>query len=101
MDGLSLVRVGRAGARRRCAASGQCQCQDHNDRTGRSLPWTTMSPSCFCLSLRTWSATSPFRTVELLQVGFVRVDETTYFGMALNLSANSPSLEGQAAANPS
>src|SRR2546422_9588804 len=45
--------------------------------------------------------TSPFSTVELFQVGFVRVVDTTYFGIELNLSANSPSLDGQAAANPS
>ena len=33
--------------------------------------------------------------------GSVRVEETTYFGMVLNLSANSPSREGQASAKPS
>ena len=37
----------------------------------------------------------------LFHSGFSSVDETTYFGMALNLSANSPSRYGQASAKPS
>src|SRR6266536_2393789 len=60
-----------------------------------------MSPSCSCFSFATSSATSPFSTVELFHSGASRVEETTYLGMALNLSANSPSLDGQASAKPS
>ncbi len=37
----------------------------------------------------------------LVQVGSVSVVETTTFSMPLNLSANSPSRSGQAAAKPS
>ena len=40
-------------------------------------------------------------TWELFQAGSVSVVETTYFGMVLNRSANSPSRSGQASANPS
>ncbi len=40
-------------------------------------------------------------TVELFHSGFSSVEETTYFGMVLNLSANSPSRDGHAAAKPS
>src|SRR5438309_961730 len=69
--------------------------------TRRALPWTTMSPSCSCFSFAISSATSPFSTVELFQSGSCRVDETTYLGMVLNLSANSPSLDGHASAKPS
>src|SRR3954453_14834685 len=59
-----------------------------------------MSPSCSALSFVTSSSRSPFRTVALFHSGSVRVEETTYFGMALNLSANSSSRDGQASANP-
>src|SRR6266511_4776268 len=69
--------------------------------TSRALPWTTTSPSCSCFSFATSSATSPLNTVELLQSGSSSVEETTYLGMVLNLSANSPSLDGQAFAKPS
>ena len=51
-----------------------------------------MSPSCSCFSFATSSATSPFSTVVLFHSGLSSVEETTYFGMLLNLSANSPSL---------
>ena len=60
-----------------------------------------MSPSLLLLQLRDLLATSPFSTVELFHSGSSRVEETTYLGMVLNLSANSPSLDGQAAAKPS
>ena len=40
-------------------------------------------------------------TVELVHSGSESVDETTYLGMALNLSANSPSRDGHASAKPS
>src|SRR3954453_550819 len=60
-----------------------------------------MSPSASSLSLRTASTTSPESTVVFVQDGFDNVDETTYFGIVLNLSANSPSRSGQAAAKPS
>src|SRR5439155_207459 len=69
--------------------------------TSCALPWTTMSPSCSSFSFATSSATSPLSTVELFHSGSCRVEETTYLGMVLNLSANSPSLDGQAAAKPS
>src|SRR5438093_6529447 len=69
--------------------------------TSRTLPWTTTSPSCSSRSLATSSATSPLSTVELVHWGSSRVEETTYLGIVLNLSANSPSLDGQASANPS
>src|SRR5919202_1679879 len=60
-----------------------------------------MLPSCSRFSLPTSSPTSPFSTVVLFHSGFSSVDETTYFGMELNLSANSPSRDGHAAAKPS
>ena len=53
------------------------------------------------LQLGHLAGTSSLITVELFQVGSPRVLETTYLGMLLNLSANSPSREGHAAANPS
>ena len=40
-------------------------------------------------------------TVELFHSGSESVVETTYLGMSLNLSANSPSRWGHASANPS
>src|SRR3979409_1968893 len=60
-----------------------------------------MCPSCSCFSLDTCSATSPLSTVELFHSGSSRVEETTYLGMLLNLSANSSSRDGHAFAKPS
>src|SRR6476620_6148291 len=60
-----------------------------------------MSPSCPCFSFETASATSPLSTVELFHSGSSSVEDTTYLGMVLNWSANSPSLDGQAAGKPS
>ncbi len=37
----------------------------------------------------------------LFHAGSVSVEETTYLGIELNFSANSPSRSGQAAAKPS
>src|SRR5947207_9523444 len=59
-----------------------------------------MLPSRACFTSDTASATSPSSTVELFHSGLSSVDDTTYFGMLLNLSANSPSLDGHASANP-
>src|SRR5919106_5791693 len=50
------------------------------------------------LSFDAASTASPLRTVVLFHSGFSRVEETTYLGMLLNLSANSPSRAGQAPA---
>jgi hypothetical protein len=69
--------------------------------TSCALPWTTTFPLCSRFSLATSSTTSPLRTVVLLHVGDWSVFETTYFGIELNLSANSPSRDGHAAAKPS
>src|SRR5215213_9253479 len=70
--------------------------------TSCTLPLTRMSPPCCCLSLETSSATLSLITVELFHSrGSSSVEETTYLGMVLNLSANSPSLDGHAAAKPS
>src|SRR5919204_4745156 len=66
-----------------------------------ALPCTTTSPSCCSLSLATSSGTSPPSTVVFVHSGLLSVEETTYFGIVLNLSANSPSRDGHAAANPS
>src|SRR4051812_12769094 len=60
-----------------------------------------MSPSISSLSLDTASFRSPSRTVEFVHSGSDSVEETTYLGISLNLSANSPSREGQASAKPS
>src|SRR3954447_7126316 len=60
-----------------------------------------MSPPGCSLSFETSAATSPLMAVELFHSGSSSVEETTYLGMLLNLSANSPSLDGQASANPS
>ena len=60
-----------------------------------------MSPSISRLTLSAASARSPPTTVVLVHSGDSRVEETTYFGMELSLSANSPSRDGQASANPS
>src|SRR3954447_1938929 len=57
-----------------------------------------MSPSYWSRSLPIWST---LITVELFQSGLSSVAETTYFGMLLNLSANSPSRDGHASAKPS
>jgi hypothetical protein len=66
-----------------------------------ALPWTTMSPPGASRSFETSSTTSPFRTVVFVHSGLSSVEETTYFGIELNLSANSPSRLGQASAKPS
>ena len=60
-----------------------------------------MLPSCSCFSFATASLTSPCSTVVLFHSGDSSVDDTTYFGIELNLLANSPSLVGHAAAKPS
>src|SRR3954452_1111672 len=60
-----------------------------------------MSSSTSSLILSISAATSPEITVVLFHSGSDSVVETTYFGRLLNLSANSPSREGQAAAKPS
>src|SRR3954469_15381187 len=60
-----------------------------------------MSPSCRRLTVAIASARSPSSTVEFCQSGSFSVEETTYFGMLLNLSANSPSRDGHASAKPS
>src|SRR3954447_25414494 len=60
-----------------------------------------MSPSNSSFSFVTASPRSPSSTVELLHSGLLSVEETTYFGIWLNLSANSPSRDGQASAKPS
>ena len=52
-------------------------------------------------SFATSSARSPPITVELFHSGSFSVEETTYLGMLLNLSANSPSRDGHASAKPS
>src|SRR5262245_61554367 len=66
--------------------------------TSRRLPGTWTMPSISSLSFAASSAASPRRTVVLFHSGSSSVDETTYFGIVLNLSANSPSREGQAPA---
>src|SRR5215210_1158661 len=60
-----------------------------------------MSPSTSSRSLATAVSTSPSSTVVLLHSGRSELEVTTYFGIVLNLSANSPSRDGQAAAKPS
>ena len=60
-----------------------------------------MSPSTSSRSFATLSATSPSSTVVFVQSGSFSVEDTTYFGMLLNLSANSPSRDGQESAKPS
>ena len=62
---------------------------------------TTMSPLHFSLNFVTSSTTSPRSTVVLVHSGFSRVEEITYSGIELNLSANSPSWLGQTGAKPS
>ena len=70
--------------------------------TSCALPFTRMSPSCLSLSLATSAArSSPEITWELFHFGSLSVEDTTYLGMVLNLSANSPSRDGQASAKPS
>ena len=65
------------------------------------LPWTRIAPSVSSLSFFNPPATSPEMTVVFCHSGSSSVFETTYFGSALSLSANSPSRDGQAAAKPS
>src|SRR5919202_919310 len=63
--------------------------------TSRWLPGTCSSPSNSSFSLRTWAVASPLsRTVVLFHSGSLSVVEMTNFGIALNLSANSPSRFG-------
>ena len=64
-----------------------------------ALPWTPIGPPS--PSLRARTASRSRTTVVLVQAGSVSVVETTTFSMPLNLSANSPSRSGQAAAKPS
>src|SRR3954447_262822 len=68
--------------------------------TSCALPFTRTSPSYWSRSFGTSLATSPI-TCVLFQDGSESVDDTTYLGMPLNLSANSPSRDGHASANPS
>src|SRR5438128_4537839 len=60
-----------------------------------------MSPLSACFSFETSVTTSPFRTVELLQRGSSRVEDTTYLGRLFNLSAHSPGRESHLSANHS
>src|SRR5918994_4203115 len=60
-----------------------------------------MSPSSSCFSCETSFTTSPFRTVELLQRGCSRVEDTTYLGRLFNLSAHSPLRDCHRSANHS
>src|SRR5881392_404665 len=69
--------------------------------TSVPLPWTRIVPSVSSISLFSPPTTSPEMTVVFCHSGSVSVFETTYFGSALSLSANSPSRDGQAAAKPS
>ena len=69
--------------------------------TSCALLWTTTSLAKRSFSLPTSAATSPLMTVELFHAGSSMVLDTTNLGMVLNLSAKSPSLDGQAAAKPS
>src|SRR5215210_926791 len=69
--------------------------------TSCALPCTTMSPPGCSRSFVTVSARSPSSTVVFVHCGSRSVEDTTYFGMVLNLSANSPSRPGQESAKPS
>src|SRR5262249_31441245 len=69
--------------------------------TSCGLPCTTMSRAYRPFSPVTSSTTSPRSTVVLRHSGFSSVDETTYLGSELNLSANSPSTWGHTGAKPS
>src|SRR5690349_3397703 len=60
-----------------------------------------MSPSSSCFSFETASATSPVRTVALVQLGSSRVEDTTYLGRLFSLSAQSPLRDSHRAANHS
>ncbi len=67
-----------------------------------ALPATRIGPPSCCFSFPTSSATSPWIRVELFHSsGSSSVEETTYFGIELILSANGPSRSGQAAAKDS
>src|SRR3954454_8608051 len=65
------------------------------------LPCTYTSPLALSRTFDTASTTSPERTVVLFHSGSRSVDDTTYFGMLLNLSAKSPVRDGHASAKPS
>src|SRR6266571_3699259 len=60
-----------------------------------------MSPSSCSFSFETSLTTSPFRTVELVHLGFSRVEDTTYLGRLFSLSAHSPVRDDHPAANHS
>ena len=60
-----------------------------------------MSPSSSCFSFETSLTASPFRTVELFQCGSSSVEDTTYLGRLLNLSADSPRRDDHRAARNS
>src|ERR1019366_2711021 len=49
-----------------------------------------MFPSSSCFSFETSSTTSPLSTVELFHLGSSRVEDTTYLGRLLSLSAHAP-----------
>src|SRR3954467_4392200 len=65
------------------------------------LPCTYTSPLALSRTFDTASTTSPERTVVLFHSGSRSVEETTYLGMLLNLSAKSPVRDGHASAKPS
>ena len=61
-----------------------------------------MSPSCLPLTSFDYRRKiSVERTVVFFHFGLDSVDDTTYFGIELNLSAKSPSRDGHASAKPS
>src|SRR5512133_3385231 len=66
--------------------------------TSWPLPLTRMSPPS---ASRSAAMSSSETTFELFHSGSRNVEETTYFCIPLNLSANSPSRVGHAAAKPS
>src|ERR1700722_17131441 len=60
-----------------------------------------MSPDSSRFSFATSVTTSPPRSVALLHFGSLRVEDTTYLGRLFSLSAHSPVLAAQRAANHS
>src|SRR6202021_1011528 len=60
-----------------------------------------MSPASSCFSFVTSRTTSPLRTVALVHLGSVIVEDTTYLGRLFNRSAHSPVRDAHRVANHS
>ena len=82
--------------------SSSTRSRSSSECTRVALPATRIGPSWRCFSSSTAGASSPRSRLEFSHSsGSERVEETTYFGIELTFSANSPWRSGQAPAKDS